>query len=159
MSDALDLAAGLKPHDPVYRARRARPEFVEGAEICRASVLAPEHGLGLDGDLRHALALRMARLNEDEALVAQYSEALAHLDPLDPLVALGNGATGLEAPHAAIARHVDMVTLTPWQAGPEHIRALEAAGLSSPQIIALSELIAFVNFQTRVAAGLRLLRS
>ncbi len=45
------------------------------------------------------------------------------------------------------------------QATEQHIRQLEQAGLTSPQIIALSELIAFVNFQTRVAAGLRLLRS
>jgi uncharacterized protein YciW len=36
---------------------------------------------------------------------------------------------------------------------------LQQAGLNNAQIVALSELIAFVNFQTRVAAGLRLMRS
>jgi len=51
------------------------------------------------------------------------------------------------------------VTQQPIQATEQHIRLLEQAGLTNPQIVALSELIAFVNFQTRVAAGLRLMRS
>lgn len=49
--------------------------------------------------------------------------------------------------------------MTPSKAARSDIERLEAAGLTNPQIVALSELIAFVNFQTRVAAGLRLLRS
>ena len=68
-------------------------------------------------------------------------------------------ATDLDEPLATIARHADLVTLTPSKAEARHIALLAEAGLTNPQIVALSELIAFVNFQTRVAAGLRLLRS
>jgi len=39
----------------------------------------------------------------------------------------------------------------------EHINALLASGLSPRALIALSQLVAYVNFQARVRAGLRLL--
>ncbi|MXP52693.1 hypothetical protein FD737_06305 [Pantoea sp. Seng] len=159
MSDAIDQAAGLTPDEALYQTRRLRPEFVEGAEACRVSVLAPEEGQGLPADLRLALAQRMAVLNYDAPLQSDYQAQLAALNPSEALLALASGCAVAEEPLATIARHADMVTQQPIQATEQHIRLLEQAGLSNPQIVALSELIAFVNFQTRVAAGLRLMRS
>lgn len=159
MIDAMDKAAGLSPDDSVYQARRLRPEFVEGAELCRLSVLTPKDGLGLSNVLRIALARRMAALNVDQALIAEYETQLADLDPSKDLAALAQGSTDLAEPLATIARHVDLITLSPIKAQASDIARLTEAGLTNPQIVALSELIAFVNFQTRVAAGLRLMRS
>ena len=159
MSDAIDQAAGLTPEEALYQTRRLRPEFVEGAEACRVSVLAPEEDQGLPADLRLALAQRMAVLNYDAPLQRDYQAQLAALNPSEALLALASGCAVAEEPLATIARHADMVTQKPIQATEQHIRLLEQAGLSNPQIVALSELIAFVNFQTRVAAGLRLMRS
>nr|WP_202403558.1 hypothetical protein [Pantoea sp. Taur] len=159
VSDAIDQAAGLTPDEALYQTRRLRPEFVEGAEACRVSVLAPEEDQGLPADLRLALAQRMAVLNYDAPLQRDYQAQLAALNPSEALLALASGCAVAEEPLATIARHADMVTQQPIQATEQHIRLLEQAGLSNPQIVALSELIAFVNFQTRVAAGLRLMRS
>lgn len=159
MIDAMDKAAGLSPEDTVYQARRFRPEFVEGAELCRLSVLTPKDGLGLSPELRLALARRMAKLNADEVLVSDYEVRLAALEPSDELLALSQGSSEFAEPLAAIARHVDLITLSPIKAQASDITRLTDAGLSNPQIVALSELIAFVNFQTRVATGLRLMRS
>lgn len=159
MIDAMDKAAGLSPEDTVFGARRFRPEFVEGAELCRLSVLQPASDQGLAPGLRLALAHRMAALNADPALIAEYGTQLAALEPTDELLALSRGATDLNEPLATIARHVDLITLTPIKAEASDIVRLAEAGLDNPQIVALSELIAFVNFQTRVAAGLRLMRS
>nr|WP_210308016.1 hypothetical protein [Aminobacter niigataensis] len=155
----MDKAAGLSLNDARFSARRFRPEFVEGAELCRLSVLTPANDQGLARDLRVALARRMATLNADEALIAQYDAQLAELDPSRRLSALAEGATDLAEPLATIARHVDLVTLSPIKAEESDIARLAEAGLNNPQIVALSELIAFVNFQTRVAAGLRLMRA
>ena len=159
MSDAIDRAAGLTPNAALYQTRRLRPEFVDGAEACRRSVLTPEDDQGLSAALRLALAQRMARLNQDSALEQAYQHELAQLQPADELLALAEGALPAGEPLATIVRHTDLVTSQPVQATEQHIRLLEQAGLNNPQIVALSELIAFVNFQTRVAAGLRLLRS
>ena len=158
MTDAMDKAAGLSPDDALFRARRFRPEFVQGAELCRLSVLQPANDQGLAPALRVALARRLAALNADQALIADYGAQLAQLDPSEQLRALAEGASDLDEPLATIARHADLVTLTPSRAAASDIARLAAAGLNNPQIVALSELIAFVNFQTRVAAGLRLLR-
>ena len=157
--DAMDKAAGISVDDALFTARRFRPEFVAGAEDCRRSVLQPANEQGLEPNLRAALALRMARLNADRVLMAEYDAQLSDLGSTDQLRALADGATDLDEPLATIARHTDLVTLTPSEAEARHIALLAEAGLNNPQIVALSELIAFVNFQTRVAVGLRLLRS
>ena len=159
MIDAMDKAAGLSPGDALFNARRFRPEFVQGAELCRLSVLQPATNQGLATALRLALAVRMAALNADQALIAEYRTKLTNLEPTEQLLALAQGATNLDEPLATIARHVDLITLTPKKAEAGDITRLAEAGLNNPQIVALSELIAFVNFQTRVAAGLRLMRS
>ncbi len=159
MSDAIDRAAGLTPDAPLYQTRRLRPEFVDGAEACRRSVLTPESDQGLSSALRLALAQRMAWLNQESLLLEEYQRELARLQPAAELLALAQGAIPASEPLAAIVKHTDLITRQPTEASEHHIRLLEQAGLSNPQIVALSELIAFVNFQTRVAAGLRLLRS
>jgi uncharacterized protein YciW len=156
--DAMDQAAGLAPDDAIYKARRTRPEFVEGAELCRLSVLTPRHGLGFAVEMRIAVAQRIAALNADTVLTEEYERQLAALAAAQPLLDLARGASELPEPLKTIARHVDFITQTPTDAKKADITRLEAAGLSNPQIVALSELIAFVNFQTRVAAGLRLMR-
>lgn len=159
MIDAIDQSAGLTPEDELYRARRFRPEFVDGAEQCRQSVLTPQQDQGLTADLRMALAHRMVALNGDAHLLADYEAQLAKLSLSAELLALANGETTFAEPLATIARHADLVTKTPFGAQASDIRLLEQAGLTNPQIVALSELIAFVNFQTRVVSGLRLMRS
>lgn len=152
--DVIDQAAGLTEDGVLHRLRRERPQFVEGAQTCHAALLSPAEDQGLPPALRMALGHRMAILNRDEALAAQYRASEGD-DPT--LRRLSEGRRDLPAPLDAIARHVDMVTLAPTGATADDIHALEAAGLSNPQIVALSELIAHVNFQARLAAGLRLM--
>lgn len=159
MIDTIDKAAGLSPDDALFKARRFRPEFVEGAELCRLSVLQPEDNQGLEPVLRLALAHRMAALNAAEELMADYELQLAALSPSEQLLKLANGEADLDEPLATIVRHADLVTMTPSEAAASDMTRLQQAGLNNAQIVALSELIAFVNFQTRVAAGLRLMRS
>lgn len=159
MIDTIDKAAGLSPDDALFKARRFRPEFVEGAELCRLSVLQPEDNQGLEPVLRLALAHRMAALNAAEELMADYELQLAALSPSEQLLKLANGEADLDEPLATIVRHADLVTMTPSEASASDMTRLQQAGLNNAQIVALSELIAFVNFQTRVAAGLRLMRS
>ena len=57
-----------------------------------------------------------------------------------------------------MARHADLLTLAPRKATRNDIDALKAAGLGEADIVRLSELAAFVNYQLRVIAGLKLLK-
>ena len=58
---------------------------------------------------------------------------------------------------AAALAHVHLLAFHPRDAAPEHLRALEAAGWSATGIVTLSQLVAFLSFQLRAAAGLRAL--
>lgn len=160
-ADLIDRLAGLPPGSELHEIRRERPEFVEGAEDCRQAVLEPKHGFGLSHALRIALAARMARMLGQEQLMATYEAMLQTFDRDPQLLAIASGASSGEASDqfiAAIVRHVDLITVTPRDSSRADIERLAAAGLSNPQIIALSELIAFVNFEARVIAGLTALR-
>ena len=58
---------------------------------------------------------------------------------------------------AAALEHVHMLVFHPRDAAPAHMRVLEAAGWSATGIVTLSQLVSFLAFQLRVAAGLRAL--
>ena len=71
---------------------------------------------------------------------------------------MAEGGTPDDPQLAALAAHADMIASNPAAAGADHLQALLAAGFSVPQVIALSELLAFVCFQIRVVHGLSLLK-
>lgn len=157
--DQIDILSGLKPDGELYRIRRERPDYVDGAEICRDAVLSPGHGLGLGPALRAALAARMARLIGRDDLARSYDLMLDDAGSDDVLAAIASAAEVPDADGftAAIVRHADLVTRTPRNNTKADIERLEAAGLTNPQIVALSELIAFVNFEARIIVGLEML--
>lgn len=157
--DWLDRAAGLAPGNEIIALRRGRPEFFGGAETCRPAVLAPKDEGGLSKGLRAALAHRMACQSEDRALAAQYRALLTAAGPTADETAIADGAepAALSAPLDALVRHADLITLDPGSATAGDIQRLAAAGFSEQQIVALSELIGFLNFETRVAHALRLI--
>ena len=159
MSDQIDILSGLEPASELYGIRRERPDFVQGTEICREAVLRPHAGFGITHSMRTALAARMARMVGLGELASTY-EALLEDEGNALLAAI---AAGDDLPSTAdrftiaLVRHADLVTKSPRDCTRADIERLEEAGLTNPQIIALSELIAFVNFEARVIAGLTVL--
>ena len=57
----------------------------------------------------------------------------------------------------AIVRHTDLVTLNPKTAVAGDVAALQSIGMNDPDIVRLSQLIAFVSYQIRVVQSLRLM--
>jgi uncharacterized protein YciW len=157
MKNLIDKAAGLSEDSAIFAARRQRPEFVDGTEACRASILSPENDLGLTSDFRAALAARLATAIGQPVLGTLYRDYLSK-SPSPVLQAIANGDAASGDPVlVAMVRHADLVTQTPRQSCKQDIEALAAAGLTNPQIVAISELVAFVNYEARVVAGLALL--
>ncbi|MBV8473298.1 MAG: CMD domain protein [Hyphomicrobiales bacterium] len=58
---------------------------------------------------------------------------------------------------AAALAHAHMLVLHPRDASPAALEALLAAGLSTTEVVTLSQIVAFLAFQIRVIEGLRLL--
>jgi uncharacterized protein YciW len=61
----------------------------------------------------------------------------------------------VDARLAAILRHVDRNTTAPREATAGHLQQLRDAGLAPFEIVALSQVIAFVSYQARLVAVLQ----
>jgi CMD domain protein len=158
MSDVMDSLAGLSPGSPLAELRRQRPDVVRHMQRSDDAIFAPADDGGLTRSERAAAALRVATLLRDGALSQHYRARLAALDLSGALANSVEGKAKVTEPRwDAILAHVDLVTRGPGAAERRDIDNLLAAGLSSHAVVSLSQLIAYVNFQSRVLAGLRML--
>ena len=159
MSDVMDTLAALAPGSPLAELRRQRPDVVKHLQGSDDVIFSPADDGGLARPERAAAALRIAVLLRDETLGAHYRARLAALDPSGALVKTVEGKAQMTEPRwDAILAHVDLVTRGPGAAERKDIDNLLAAGLSAHAVVSLSQLIAYVNFQSRVLAGLRMLK-
>jgi CMD domain protein len=159
MSDVMDTLAGLPPGSPLAELRRQRPDVVKHLQGSDDVIFSPADDGGLTRAERAAAALRVAKMLRDEALKAHYRKRLDALDPSGTLAkTVEGGAQITDSRWDAILAHVDLVTRGPGSAERKDIDDLLAAGLSSHAVVSLSQLIAYVNFQSRVLAGLRALK-
>lgn len=157
--DVFDQLAGVAPGSPAARLREQRPDLTRFSQASYESLLEPETDDGLPRKEREMVALRVALLTPDERLakwhedrLAAGSETAATVSAVTDFPAVSPDLTPREV---AILRHTDLVTFRPTDAEPSDIEALRAVGLSTLEIVTLSQLIAFVAFQVRVLAALR----
>ncbi len=154
----IEELAGVQAGSPVASALAQRAEIMGLSQASHDAVLLPRDPGGLSHAERAALAARMAGWNADPALVAHYRALLAQAGESPALAAVAAGESpAVEPRFAAIIRHADLLTQRTREARKEDVAALVAAGVTEPDIVRLAELAAFVNYQARVIAGLRLL--
>src|SRR5437764_1055664 len=159
MSDVLDTLAGLASGSPLAELRRQRPDVVKHLQGSDDVIFSPADDGGLTRAERAAAGLRVATLLRDTVLSGHYRDRLAALDPEGMLAKTVEGSARItEGRWDAILAHVDLVTRGPGMAERKDIDNLLVAGLSSHAVVSLSQLIAYVNFQSRVLAGLRMLK-
>ena len=158
MTNLIETFAGVAPGSKLGEAMKARAESLRLSEAAHDAVLLPRDPAGLSHALRAALAARMCRHVGNDDLAGHYDTYLAHTGDLDvaPL-AHPDGKSG-ETRLDAIARHADLLTVAPREATRQDIERLRDAGVNEPDIVRLAELAAFVNYQLRVIAGLKVLK-
>lgn len=145
-ADILGTIIGAPPGSAVDRLRDQRPEIKGHSQGYHDVLLHPADPGGLSLAERAFVAWRVAALSRHPALTAHYR---AILDARD-------GVPETERAQA-IDTHLTRVTTAPATAEPAHIAALRALGLQPRDIVALTQIIAFVSYQVRAAAGLSLL--
>lgn len=137
-----------------------RAELMRASQANYAAVLIPREPGGVGHAVRLALACRIARLNGDARLAGHYQDALRRVGGAAEIVLADPQAPPPADPRqAAMLRHVDLVTRAPRHATRQDIETLRIAGMTEADIVRLSQVIAFVNYQVRVIAGLRLLEA
>ncbi len=147
-------AAGISAEGPLAGVLSGRSDILELTESSHEAALRPKQPGGLTHSERAGLACRIALLNNDAVLARHY----------DSLIGSGNPAiadTGFDGGSdlrlRAIIRHTDLVTADPKETTTQDISALRSAGIGDADIVRLSQLIAFVSYQIRLVAGLRLM--
>lgn len=136
-----------------------RSDIFAMTEQAHDAALTPVDPGGLTHAERAALACRMARLNAENALAQHFQELMTTAEPTEATVRIADPEFdgGSDARLAALIRHTDLVTRDTKSVAATDIAALSDTGISEDDIVRLSELVAFVNYQARVTRGLRLL--
>lgn len=157
--DVIDTVLNLARSPSTAELRDQRPTLKRLTQTSNAAALRPQEPGNVSYAMRAALAARMAGLWKCAELAAHYRGLLAAEAPRDAEQKIADpGWRPQDGRLAAILRHVDLVTLSPKAATRENIEALKEAGLDDRDIVTLAGLIAFVNYQILVVAGLKMLR-
>ena len=183
MSDIIDTLAGLDPGSPLALIRDRKPITRQQAQASHGALFAPADPGDVPISDRYVIATFISGLHGDETARAFYA---AHLPPMPALSAeieraqavgpYGAYPKGPLSPedlpgpdykvaHAdalgprlsAALTHVHMLVFHPRDANAAALDRLLAAGWSTTGIVTLSQLVSFLAFQIRAAAGLRVL--
>jgi CMD domain protein len=162
-ADLVDRLVPLHPGTPTHAVRHQRDKVVAATQGSYDRLFDPElAGPSLAERLLAAHAI--ARLSGSTALQAHYDERLRALPDLTPAqravldgAPIDGAATAGDARLQAILRFTATLAERPVEGDREALLRLPAAGLATPETVALAQLIAFVSFQVRVVAGLRAL--
>ncbi|MBJ9592078.1 CMD domain-containing protein [Burkholderia seminalis] len=152
--DTIDAVAGLRDGDAVAALRHARDKVLLHTQRSEAALFDPAlPDLSLVERL-HA-ARYVARQSNTHALADTYRARLLDAGGTagDIEHADANAFDALPRRLGAILAHAKRVTLAPVDARAADLDALKSAGLTTPAIVALSQLVAFVAYQLRVAVA------
>ncbi|MEM9223539.1 MAG: hypothetical protein AAGB11_14225 [Pseudomonadota bacterium] len=145
---------GVVEDGAVALALKERANILAMTEDAQAAVLTPREVGGFPHDMRAALAARIASLHQEEALAAAHRERIGDggyaplSDPAHP---------GTTPRDTALLSFVDKAAASPKDMASGDISALQASGMGDADIVRLCEIIAFLAYQLRVIAGLRLM--
>lgn len=158
--DTIDAVAGLRDGDAVTALRRARDKVLRHTRLSEAALFDPAlPDLSLVERL-HA-ARYVAQRSNAHALASAYRTRLLDAGgTVEDIARADTDALDALAPRLrAILVHARLLTYAPVDARPSDLDALKSAGLTTPAIVALSQLVAFVAYQLRVAIAAQALQA
>lgn len=158
--DTIDRVAGLTPDSVTHALRHQRAKVVEATQGSYDGLFDPAlEGLTLVERL--LVALYASRLTPSPALVAHYRAELdKHEVDVATLAAVETGAPEdlSSARLCAILVFTRTLINNPVSGDKAALQTLPAAGLTTPAVVALAQLVAFLSYQTRLVAGLQALK-
>lgn len=144
--DLLDQLANIPADSALASARQTREATTLHAQGSYQALFERDDGIAFSHAERFHLAALVAQWHQDPLLAEHYRSRLASSAALNDSERL-----------SAATVHAQRLSFTPALAGAEHLHQLQQAGWSLDAIVTLSQLVAFVSFQSRLLRGLRLL--
>ncbi|TWF52353.1 CMD domain-containing protein [Neorhizobium alkalisoli] len=158
MTDLIEALVGPVPDARINNLLARRADLMALTEASRKAVLTPAEPGGLSHALRALIAVRASERLGDSRMKDHYYEHFTQCEDFYDLVGLIEPDAVSDDPWLqAILDHADMLTCRPRTATSGDIEKLYAAGVSDADIVRLAELAAFLGYQVRLVAGLRLM--
>lgn len=155
-NDLIDRLVGLVPGSTTYETRHKRAKVAAATQGSYDTLFSPELP-GLSLVERLLVALYASRLTPSATLVAHYREQAIAAGAEASLIKLaeqGDPSQAASARLAAMMAFTRKLIENPVEGDREALLTLPQAGLSTPEVVALSQLIAFLSYQVRLVAGL-----
>jgi alkylhydroperoxidase domain protein len=146
--DLLDSLAEIPPDSPLAAARKTRDQATRHIQGSYMALFDRHDGTDFTLTERLTVARQVADWHQDSRLAQHYADR--HHNPSSATVAADTRL------RAALV-HAERLTLRPVSATPAHLDELHRAGWSLDNIVTLSQLVAYVSFQSRLLRGYRLI--
>lgn len=147
-------ASGVTPGSAAGGAVVQREKVLTQTQAAEDAVMRPADPGAWSYGLRAVLAARIAGLHADSVLRAVYLKGFES----DALISLSDAdEDGARFDLAAVVSFMDRVAVQPREIQAEDIQILQDAGIGDADIVRLCELNAFLSYQIRLVAGLRLM--
>ena len=155
--DVIDATVPLAPTQATRMLRLQRDKVVAATQGSYDAMFSPAVE-GLSVAERLLVALHACSVSKAATLAAHYRERLLAEGANRELVAaVGSGAPVADARLRTVLAFTASLIERPIEGDKASVDALADAGLSTPAIVALGQLIAFLSYQIRVVAGLQAL--
>lgn len=160
--DLVDRIVGLRPGQRTYEVRHQREKVAAATQGSYEALFSH----ALDGDIslteRLLVALYACRLTPSTELATHYRERLLAVGCDAALIEMADrGEPGdfANPRMAAMLQFTRTLVEDPVEGDKAALLALPAAGISTPAVVALSQLIAFLSYQVRLVAGLKAMKA
>ncbi len=159
-ADVVDACVPLAPGQTIHTVRHARAKVVAATQASHDGLLSPAVA-GISVAERAAAALLACQRSHAPALADHYRTLLQQAGPEAAAwagaITAGRSQAGLPPRLGTILDYTAKLIERPIDGDRAAVQALVQAGLSTPAIVALAQLIAFVSYQVRLVAGLQAL--
>ncbi|WP_019937792.1 CMD domain-containing protein [Bordetella sp. FB-8] len=159
-NDVVRTQAGIDAQSPLSAVLDTRADVLQMTQATHDAALKPGDPGGISHAGRAALAARIAKLHNESGLVAHYEDLMRQARASAAISRLADPAFNGEgdAQLTAVLAFTDIVTQAPKETTADDIARLQQAGVSDADIVRLAELNAFLAYQIRLIAGLRLMK-
>ncbi|CAI0845236.1 alkylhydroperoxidase domain protein [Serratia grimesii] len=144
--DLLAALAEIAPGSALAQARATRQAATDAIHASYLALFSPADVGGFSLAQRLQIAQRISEWHADKPLSTHYAALLQQ-----------QGGAEEGAHLQAALDHAERLAFKPASADAQHLQVLQQAGWSLDDIVTLSQLIAFVSFQSRLLTGYRLL--
>lgn len=155
--DVLDTLLEITAGSAVHEARQFRHKVLAATQSSYELFFAAHLADGLSQAERLLVAYHACLLTPQPLLAAHYLERLQAIGvAAEQLSAVASGAIeALGEPRLqAVLAFTGTLIQAPVEGDRHALAALHEAGLSTPEIVTLAQLVAFMSYQVRLASGL-----